>query len=368
MTILTKTLAPIFSAAIAISMSPVAGNANAQGNPAPNSAAAAAAASPLEHSHVSVATSDGLTLSAFVSRPTGSKVPLPALFLTQWVSCGSVAPRDGRISQAEALALAAGYALIRVDRSGEGASEGAGCDKLDYETEVRHYRQALSQLYDHEWVDPENVVVLGSSLGSTTAPLVAQEMNVAGVLIQGAGALTYFERMVRFDRIQLERQPGLDHANIDREMRRRIEFHQLYLHKKMTPQQIEQLHPHLTGVWQSLRGTDSQPHYGRPYAWHWQAADQNWLAAWAKIEAPVMVVFGEYEQFESRHGHRTIVDTVNRLRPGSATWLEIPKAGHGLGIYKDVYQAYSFSDGQRDRSLFIDPAAKWLRSIVRSPD
>ncbi len=270
------------------------------------------------------------------------------------------------MSQAEELALAAGYALIRVDRSGDGASEGPGCDQLDYETEVRHYRQALEQLSDHPWVDPTNVVVFGSSLGSTTAPLVAQGFDVSGVITQGAGALTYFERMVRFDRIQLERQPDLDPANVDREMRRRIEFHQLYLHQKKTPQQIEEMHPHLKGVWESLRGTDAQPHYGRPHAWHWQAAEQNWLATWAEIEAPIMVVFGEYEQFEGRHGHRTIVDTVNRLRPGSATWLEIPKAGHGLAIYQDMYQAYSFADGQRNRDLFIQPVARWLRSIVRT--
>ena len=360
MTIFTESFARMISIGIGITLSVVASSATAQ------SAAAPPNAPPLEHRNIAVTTTDGLTLSAFVSRPTGGSEPLPALFLTQWVSCGSIAPREGRISQSEALALAAGYALIRVDRSGDGASEGPGCDELDYNTEVDHYRQALNQLAEHEWIDPDNIVVFGNSLGSTTAPLVAQSTKVAGVIVQGAGALTYFERMVRFDRIQLERQPDLDHANIDREMRRRIKFHHLYLHQKMTPQQIEEQHPDLVGVWQSLRGTDAEPHYGRPFAWHWQAADQNWLAAWAKIEAPIMVVFGEYEQFEGRHGHRTIVDTANRLRPDSATWLEIPKAGHGLAIYQDMYQAYTFSDGQRDREKFIQPVAKWLRSIVRS--
>lgn len=320
-------------------------------------------AAALEHDKARVRTSEGLSLVAYVSRPAGSNERLPALFLTQWVVCSSIRPDPARQVMAERLALAAGYALIRVERSGTGESEGPGCDKLDYETEVRHYREAFDQLAAHAWIDPARIVIYGSSLGSTTAPLVAQGKPVAGVFVQGAGALTYFERMLHFDRIQLERQPGFDPLSLDREMRRRIEFQQHYLHGRMTPEQIEQGYPHLAGVWASLRGTDEQPHYGRPYAWHWQAAEQDWLAAWARIEAPVMVIYGEYEQFEARHGHRMIVDTINRLRPGTATWLEIPQAGHDLAIYPDPYRAFLFEGGERRPELFIDPVSQWLKGL-----
>ncbi|MEM8726157.1 MAG: alpha/beta hydrolase [Pseudomonadota bacterium] len=318
----------------------------------------------LEHEQVTVRTSEGLSLSAFITRPTGIDTPLPALFLTQWVSCGSIAPRPDRMATAERLALAANYALIRVDRSGSGESEGPGCDELDYDTEVRHYREALAQLRDHEWVQPDHIVIYGSSLGSTTAPLVAEGSSVAGVVVQGAGALTYYERMVHFDRLQLERQADFNPAEINPTMRLRMEFQHLYLHRKMTPQQIAEAYPNLDGVWESLLGTDAEPHYGRPHAWHWQAADANWLGAWTRIEAPVMVIFGEYEQFESRHGHRTIVDVLNRIRPSQARWLEIPQAGHGLSIYPDPVTAYTFEGGESGRDLFIAPVADWLKEIA----
>ncbi len=326
--------------------------------------AVAQEAGALQHEEITVTTSEGLELSAFVSRPTGETSALPAIYFTQWVVCGSIAPNPERPSMQELLALAANVALIRVDRSGSGKSEGAGCDKLDYDTEVRHYREAFDQLIEHPWVDRNKVVVVGSSLGSTTAPLVAVDRDVAGVVIQGAGALTYYERMVHFDRLQLERQTDFSPLQVNREMRRRMEFQDLYLHRKMTPSQIAEQYPHLEGVWESLRGTSNAPHYGRPFAWHWQAAEQDWLGAWSLVEAPIMVVFGEYEQFESRHGHRVIVDTVNRLRPGSATWLEIPKAGHSLRIYPDQYAAFDRRDGKRQPELYLEPVAAWLRSIL----
>ena len=48
-------------------------------------------------------------------------------------------------------------------------------------------------------------MIYGSSLGSTTAPLVAQGKKVAGIIVQGGGAVTYLERMINFDRLYLER-------------------------------------------------------------------------------------------------------------------------------------------------------------------
>ncbi len=320
----------------------------------------------LQHERATVTTSESLKLAAYVTRPATTERSLPALFLTQWVSCGTIAPNPDRLSMEERVAVSAGYALIRVDRSGSGDSEGPGCDKLDYDTEVRHYREAFDQLSQHPWIDPERIVVMGSSLGSTTAPLVAKGKPVAGVIVQGAGALTYYERMVHFDRIQLERQKDFRPEQIHHQMKKRMEFQQYYLHGMKTPEQIATEHPHLADVWESLAGTDAAPHYGRPYAWHWQAAKQNWLAAWATIEAPVMVVYGGYEQFESRHGHRVIVDTVNRLRPDTATWLEIPKAGHGLRIYPNPIDAFAWENGERNPALFVEPVADWLKQIQSS--
>ena len=124
--------------------------------------------------------------------------------------------------------------------------------------------------------------------------------------------------------------------------------------------------PELLGVWASLLGTDEEPpDYGRPHAWHWQAADKDWLAAWARTDAKVMVVYGEYDQFETEHGHRAIVDTVERLRPGTARWLMIPKADHILLIYPDRYAAYAGKGGERRWELFVEPVAAWVREIAQ---
>lgn len=319
----------------------------------------------LQTEYGDVRTSEGTRLRTIVTRPAGTKARLPAIFLTQWVSCGSIDFNPDRPSQLRELAMRSGLIFIRVERSGTGDSEGASCSELDYQTEVRHYREALDQLSRHAWVDPNRIVIFGSSLGSTTAPLVAQGRKLAGVMVQGGGAETYLERMINFDRLYLERSGKYRPEQIHEEMLKRIPFHYEYLVRGRSPQQIEAEHPELRGVWASIRGTEPASHYGRPFAWHQQAAHHNFLAAWSKVEAPALVIYGEYDQFEMREGHKLIADTVNRLRPGRATFVEIAGADHDLDHYPNADAAFRNEGGKSDPELFMRPVLAWLRSIMK---
>lgn len=317
----------------------------------------------LETRYEQVRMADGRRLRVFLTRPAGSSAPLPAIFHTQAVSCDSLEmpPQGWRVMRA--LALRSGRVLVRVERSGTGDSEGPGCDRLDYDTEVADYRAALAQLRGHPWVDGKRVVVWGSSLGATTAPLVAEGNAVEGVLVQGAGGVTYLERMIGFDRLNLDRSGRWPAERRHAEMLRRIRFQTHYLLKKKTPAQVVAEHPDLAGVWEGLFGTDAAPHYGRPFAWHWQAAEKDFLGAWSRIEAPVLVVYAEYEGFEMLHGHRVIAETVNALRPGSAELLVLPRTGHDLRIYADPFKAYGFEGGELDLAAFVDPVLAWLKAL-----
>lgn len=319
----------------------------------------------LDTEYGAVRTSDGARLRTILTRPAGARGRLPAIFLAQWVSCGSVDFTAGRPGLLPDLALQSGLVLIRVERAGTGDSEGPACNRLDYDTEVRHYREAFDQLARHPWVDGERVVIFGSSLGATTAPLIAEGKNVAGIVVQGGGGVTYLERMINFDRLYLERSGKYSPERVHDEMNRRIQFHVEYLLRRKTPEQIERERPDLAGVWAGIRGgAEAAPHYGRPYAWHWQAASRNFLAAWAGVKAPVLVFHGDYDQFEPLHGHALIVRTVNKLRPGAATLIEIPKADHDLDLYETPEDAYAYCNPVVRRELFLRPMLDWVRRVT----
>ena len=319
----------------------------------------------LETEYGQIRTTEGFKLRSILTRPTGTTGRLPAILLTQWVSCGSLDFAGDRQSQLRQIADRSGVVLVRVDRSGTGDSEGPPCNALDYETEVRHYREAFDQIARHPWIDPRRIILFGNSLGATTAPLVAEGKPVAGIVVQGGGALTHLERMINFDRLYLERSGKYTPAQIHEEMSRRIPFHVEYLVRGKTPGQIEQDRPELKGVWASIRGgAEAPPHYGRPYAWHQQAAKRDFLEAWTTVQVPVLVFYGEYDQFETQHGHKLIADTVNGLRPGTATFVEVPGGDHELELYRTAEDAYADRNPRIDHDVFILPLLDWLRKVT----
>jgi len=320
----------------------------------------------VETEYRSVRMSEGIRLRTIVTRPSGVAVRLPAIFHTQAVSCGSLELPADRPTMLGELARRSGMVLIRVERAGTGDSEGPACSALDYDTEVRHYREAFEQLARHPWVDDNRIFIYGSSLGSTTAPLVAQGKKVAGIVVQGGGALTYLERMINFDRLYLERSGRYAPEKIHDEMIKRIAFHQLYLLGRKIPEQVVAERPALAGLWQTIRGgAEAPPHYGRPYAWHWQAAQKNFLDAWTKIDAPVLVAYAEFDQFEPLQSHKVIVDTVNRLRPGTAQLVVLDNIDHSLRRFPDEFAAYREEGGESGREALLVPMIAWLKEAAR---
>ena len=295
---------------------------------------------------------DGSRLQAIIAYPDDTNAPLQPLVFTQWVSCGSLEYREGSNAREVLAALArdSGLALVRVERD---ALDGTGptCADLDYDTELEHYVQAFVQLFDDPRIDASRVFVYGSSLGSTTAPLVAHELEklgfaIGGVMVQGGGGVTYLERMLNFERNYLERRPeSVAAAAIHDEMLLRTRFQYEYLVAGRHPDDIAGDGPEMARIRTDILGMGESDQYGRPYAWHQQAARHNFLAAWAAIDAPVLVIFNEFDQYEIRHGHKLIVDTVNRARPGTATVVERANIGHSDNRVATVEDAYAGREG-----------------------
>ena len=317
----------------------------------------------------SVEVEPGVRLRTLISRPSSIDKPMHPLLFTQWVSCGSVELSHGAGGMLGMLARESNLALVRVDRAGAGDSQGPACDALDYDTEVAHYISAFEQLLKDERIDASKVYVFGQSLGSTTAPLVASALqskgyNIEAVMVQGGGALTHLERMINFERFYLERRPiAIPRAEIHEQMIQRIIFQTEYLAKGRHPDEIAKDSPAMQAIRNDVRGLDKDNQYGRPFTWHQQAAQQNFLAAWESLNSKVLVIFNEFDKFETQHGHQLIVDTVNSKSPGMAKLIVQEKMGHSSWLYDSLEQAYADEDGERKSDVTGRALLDWLGAI-----
>ena len=305
-------------------------------------------------------------LRTVVTRRTGVSGRLPAVLFVQWLSCDSIEIRpdanDGWTTMLRRLITESGMLWQRVDKSGVGDSIGPACYELDYETELAQHRAALRQLMSRPDVDPKRVVIFGASMGSNMAPLLAADQPVAGVSVWGGGATTWFERMLRFERNALE-LGDTDPARFAPEVSARAAFLARYLLRAESPAAIASSDPELGKVWSRMVGTKGETHYGRPIAFHQQAQRQNWAGAWARVRSPVLVLYGEFDWFESRDAAALIVDVVNRARTGAATLTVVPGLDHHFVHYASRREAFRETGGTVAADPVVSAMLSWLDTI-----
>jgi pimeloyl-ACP methyl ester carboxylesterase len=309
-------------------------------------------------------------LRTYVTRPEGHTGRLPAVLFVQWLSCDTIEQKadakDGWSVMLRRLMTESGALWMRTDKSGVGDSRGVACDKLDYETELSYHRAALAALRARTDVDPKRVVVYGASMGSNYAPLVAADQPVAGVVVWGGGAVTWYERMLRFERNALE-LGDTPPEKLTSEVNARARYFARYLLGGESPDAIANSNPELGKVWARIVGTSAEGHYGRPFAFHQQAQRQDWAGAWARVEAPVLALYGEYDWFESRDAAALIADVVNRARPGTAEFRVLPATDHHFTRFASRRDAFKDQGGKTDAGPAVDAILGWLRARGLSP-
>jgi dienelactone hydrolase len=261
------------------------------------------------------------------------------------------------------IARESGAVMLRTEKRGVGDSEGGPCAELDYLTELSDHRDALAWLARSEHVDPERIVVFGASIGATYAPLVAEGTPVAGLMVWGGGASTWFERMVRFERNRRELS-GVPGDRLGLEMKTVTDFLFRYLVERRTPDAIRRADAALGAAWSQITGTEGDTHYGRPVSFHHQAQDQDWAAAWSRVQAPVLVLHGEYDWYEDRAAATLIERIVNQDGPVRARLRVIPRTDHHFMRFDRAEDAVGGATGTTNEGPAVDEMLAWLKATL----
>jgi pimeloyl-ACP methyl ester carboxylesterase len=308
---------------------------------------------------------DGVKLRTIVTKPANATSRLPAILFVQWLSCDTIAisdhPRDGWSAMLKQIVRRSNALVWRTEKRGVGASEGK-CATMDYDTELADHKQAFEQLKRRPDVDPNRIVIFGGSIGGTYAPLIAAEQSVAGVMIWGAGATTWAERMLKFERNALELR-STPPEQLAREMTLRLQFFDRYLIGNQTPSQIAAADATVGAVWPRIVGTAADGQYGRPFAFHQQAQRADWAAAWSKVKSPVLALYGEYDWFESRDAASLVARIVNAKSPGHGTFAEVPRMNHHFAEFTSPEASFAEKDGRVNPEPAVSVMLAWLQKL-----
>jgi hypothetical protein len=288
----------------------------------------------------------------------------PAVLLVGGIGCFSVDSPTGIDVYRDLMyhLTRRGYATVRVEKSGVGDSQGAPCASVDFETELAGYGAALRALKRYAFVDSTHVFVFGHSIGGIEGPLLiacdSSGPPVRGIAVLSTVGISWYEYELansrRQQRLSAERPDSVEQSM---QRKARCAFRLLIAHESSA----------------AIVASDPEckPYFIYPAsdAYMQQVAAINLGTTWSAVRAPVLVMYAGSDFITSRDEHLQLVDAINAMHPGNATFADVPGMNHHLTAEPSQQAAFADSTPPANRAYFgatLEPIVDaWLDRLSR---
>lgn len=266
-----------------------------------------------------------------LNRPNTPGLParLPAVVLMHGLGCYSMdglGRKDGYGRLIEAFEEK-GYVTMRVEKTGEGDSDGPLCSDVAAtpELEAEGYTAAIAALVSYDFVDPAAIFVFAHSMGPVVGSLVLPNKAIRGWIAVETVGTSWFEYDLERHRLQ-QMLSGDPADEVERRARQYDKCSYRFYVMKETPEQLAK-----TGCETLLT-----PFGTVPYTYMQAVADINVAAQWKNADMPVLVVFGTSSPVTTAYQNRYLATVINSFHPGRAAYVEVPRMSHDFARYESM--------------------------------
>ncbi|WND02000.1 PDZ domain-containing protein [Temperatibacter marinus] len=320
----------------------------------------------LETTYTSIINDYGIRQQVIITKPKQMKEgeKRPALYILTGLSCSSVelTRPPGRSHNwgrtLRALVEDTGMVVLRVEKPGLGDSEG-DCGSTDFKTELNGYEVAYKMLKSLPYVDENNVVVFGSSMGSAIAPYLANKYGAAGVISDGTFYRSWFEHMLEIER-RIKRMQGKNDTEITTLMTQAYIplYYGMLIEKKSYGDVINKT-PSLAQY--NYHGPDHM--YGRPVQYYHQVQDFDFAGNWQNLKIPVRLRWGTNDWIMSEYDNDLIVSTLKRAGNTDVILEKYPGLDHWSTVHKSEEDSFNGRPGQWEEAIAGGLVA-WARELA----
>jgi photosystem II stability/assembly factor-like uncharacterized protein/dienelactone hydrolase len=303
---------------------------------------------------------------------------MPAMLFVPGYTCSSIdeLTNDHPYKRIIDAYVDAGYTTMRIEKSGLGDSKNTPpCESCDLLDEIENFEVGLKKLKTLPYVDTNQIIIVGHSMGGIIVPAISAKNNVAGVVVYGTTAKSWFEYQLEMYRVQ-NALAGMNPIEVEQSVVEQYDLNYRYFVQKESLEELAK-DAKADSVLRSVWGYDGKGKIYDRNAEYWrQIQDYPHLENWKNTTAKVLVQFGESDfQAFSKADHQQIVNTVNHFHPGNATLISYPSTDHYFAKSGTMQEAYDkFANGQIQQ-LFDEynqevglSAVKWSNEILSKKD
>lgn len=279
-------------------------------------------------------TTAGARLRTVFTHPAGPG-PWPCVFHLQGIDVGSCEhplEPDAPLLRLLSEWTRAGFATLRVERSGVGDSEGPPPEETDLEVELEGLTAALDGLSAIPEVDRGQVFLFGHSIGGMLAPVIAGRSTVRGVTVFGTSAKRWRATAVGTTERQLALK-GFPAEALSERLAAWAEMHAAVCRDGYTPAEAMARRPHLSVL--ASRQCGGAALFGHHATFFRQLDALGVGAAWTSVSAPVLVLRGEHDWVCDARDAESVVAHVS-----GAAFAELPGIGHDLRWHESLEASF----------------------------
>lgn len=307
--------------------------------------------------------SQGKRIRVMATHPEG-KGPFPTIFMIGGIGAYSLDADYAGMPYGNILGtFAKKYAIVRIDKPGQGDSEGPAYTDLLFDVELDAYRQALKLTKTYQFVDKNKIAIFGHSMGGAFGPLLTAEEPLAGLAICGTMSKTWFEYMLENTRRQ-SLLGGSPAGQVDADMREIAPVLHYMFNEGMSPADIKSKQPKLAAIVDKVV-PDGKTYSGVGLPFFQQLATKNLIDAYVKSSAQVLAIYCENDFLTDEYDHTLIVNAINKQNAGRAEYIRLPGSDHGFTTttsQKDSMENWG-RGGRPFNPNIIEALTKWLDKL-----
>ena len=267
-------------------------------------------------------TSNAVLRTIITTPPKSGKYP--AVIFVQGVGCYPIdTPYDTTFGHIQILRHLSKNNIVtmRVEKSGVGDSQGEPCEKIDFQTEMNHFAEALRALKSYPFVDNENVFVIGHSIGGVIAPIIARKENAKGVIVYGTIGQNWTNYLID-SRRAMAIGKGEDLEDVEEWTKTVTDCGVRYFLQKQSLDSIVKQNPDCGDFLKRFTFRDSKYWY--------QLSELNIAQQWKEYNGYVLSIWGEADRASMENEHQLIANIVNKNHPKKGTFIKISRTDHKM--------------------------------------